>query len=110
MTSSRVRKKGISNSKISRLRQFNRDAGKAFVEAVRDEIHLLATRPQKLARFLLETVLVSLIAFGLFLYFDPALNLIPAPLNLIVFAFVVLIYLYVHFIVHLPTDYVQHYR
>src|SRR3989344_3237428 len=90
--------------KIKRLRQINREAGETLVDAAIRKVQLIYQKPVRVLRYVLETVFVFLIALGVFLYFDPTVNWIPTPLNMILFIFVVLIYLYVHFILRLPTD------
>jgi RsiW-degrading membrane proteinase PrsW (M82 family) len=97
-------KKKKKESRLTRLRSFNQDAGRAFIQAVSDEIQFLRQHPKKLVRILVEVILVSFIAFAFAIYFDPSINLIPEPLNVVVFIFLILVYLYTHFILHLPTD------
>lgn len=90
--------------KVKRLRQINREAGSVIVDAFLEKLRLVYQKPTVVLKYFLETVFVFLIAIGIVLYFDSGVNLIPSPVNWIVFTFLVVIYLYVHFILHLPTN------
>jgi len=85
-------------STIKKLKQKNLEAGfrirNKAVEKFFDLKH-----PRKVFKYFSEVLIVFLIAVGIFVWFDPAINIIPAPLSyfFLLVLLVILVYLQVAF-------------
>lgn len=82
-------------SAIKKLKAANWEIGlrirKKAIERILDLKH-----PQKVFKYFAEVFIVFLIAAGIFVWFDPAINIIPAPLSYFFLAVVLVILVYIH--------------
>lgn len=95
--------RGKWRARYDYLRWLNWEAGYAVRDAIVRKLKKIFKDPLWAAGLLIRMSLVVLLALSIGLWVDPYLNLIPYPLNAIVFGFLLMIYAYFHLVLNLPT-------
>lgn len=95
---------GKWRKRVDYWRWLNWEAGYAIRDAIVRKVKKAFQNPFWTFFLLVRIGIVVLIALAIGIWVDPYVNLISYPLNLVVFGFLLLIYLYAHFVLALPVE------
>ncbi len=86
---------GKKRGKLGKAGYANLLAGFFIRQRAFEKAGMVKSDPAAVAKFAASFGVVSVLALGLWVYFDPEVNLIPAPLNYFLFVFMVLVLVYI---------------
>lgn len=85
------------HSKFEKARQMNWEVGEIIRSAAVFNIKK-SKKPKTVAKYFAQVLIIFVIAVGIFIYLDPAINIIAFPLSFFLALFLVIILMYLQFI------------